>query len=1706
MLPAQPVPGKAVQPQVISNVDKPWIEDKLPAGVVFTQGPFEFVTAPAPVYSGARSLKLSAPKKVSAYFNSDRHINKNIEPLMLAEGDRLYAYAYLDSKDPPESILMQWHDNRGWEHRAYWGQNLFDNKDGAHNTMRLWPMGPLPAAGKWARLEVPAIAVGFAPGSPWPSIHGWGFQVAGGTVYFDQCGTANPITVPPGDNKHLSLNWFGPGTIDHALTAVPHPAARTWLPDDKAIPSAGIMTWDGSFIPQQVKKVDGEKVYYSNTGIARLNVSTIFLRPLSIVEANKLRNKPTGVLLMNGDFIEGALNSLDDKLITISSVLFGLKNYKPNEEAIAVVLKSAIKPVSRHHFKLRDGSRIFAKKFKIKGAQIILSAPPFQGRTIPFSQVSEMTYGHLPSLLQASTIHWENLSGLGRQLLETRDRENLSIVQQHEDWRARLTDAGKVTAEANKELPPLVKAETDAQTAKAKALSLRDAARQKVTAKTQAHAQSKTALTAARSKLDSDCHQIDLKSEALANLISTGQNPKLQILAHTQRKSDSVSLAHMINARDLIEIQAEITLASTAQKAAESAVKASVANITAFKAKLTASATALAAAEKDLQPKQKAAADAHTTLTNALKSSLQPAFKQMAASNREFVDAGQRQAKAEQKIRQLNIATQMATANFQGLDNETKTAVTAVTSAKTKTTTVTTGVTTATTKLTTATNAVKNAKQTLESLQKTQLYPAIDKAEAAESDLTLTIQATPKADQLLADMNKVVAQAMKTMAEANKLAQTKFEPEQVKKDLVATLALAEQLKILTAAARAPIDDINATRKTRTLAIGLAATNSLVTAMANKKTADQTMVTLKENIAKATTVHANAENAAVAAEAKAKIALSLATAATNTLSVAMKDFESKQSAAATMQKTMVGKFTALQQATQAAGTTRKVVIQANFIKSRAGPTALAAKTRLTKATDNSTAAGDAGKNATATASAAKTLYTAANSTLTTAKSNVNKKKSAANTARNALATLAKKQTPANAKTAMAHKKYVRAQLAHSAAQQSLAAATNKVEMAKGELQKIEQRAKDTKDEDKVAALKRQVTEAKQVLSRLTNVRQKQSASKVTATLAALAKAKNAKDAADKALTALNVQVTIATTAAHKTAMELAIATAQLNAAQAKLDQATVNQRLANVRSTSTQSGIATAKQVLTEATTGDKAAKALVTVTTTAATKAGIDRITTGKTLITATQQATASTMAHRASVKVQAEADTRVKMAKENVDKAAKNLEAEKPLAPQQRTFADKAKRILDELSTSQQKNAKDTVTAAAAAITKAQADVASANQALKAIEMELTALAPTLLLMNQTEAAAMTLINTLGGGAVTEVKLTAEKKALMDLTRKAMGSYVNVHQKGAMAKATAANTALTQAKANKTAADKASTMIKLKAADAVTVLQKAEQVLRDAEAGIKTAEIALAKAQEEQAMAEKLTEETTKQTAGAKASLTQLTTEQKLAVTAATTAKAGLTKAMADQVKVNQALNAANKAIITMMLSRKTAKKAVQDSEEKMLAARIASEKLSKELTILELQATAWREKAARVGGGLARLKALWHSPATRKATSLSTASTQALTNRGNAEKALAAANLAVATQELARRAAIEVGLTSDGAELKAQQVEGDGWKELVLAKQEAEQAETDYMKTVEDYRARKQEADAVRGKLSKAQAETNLSNTNLARLKPAYDSIIRP
>src|SRR3974390_3320150 len=110
-------------PASLTNASKPepkelvWIEDDFPAGAeVKADGePNRWVgKEEGPVFSGERAIRRSGKGLHQVFFS------KCSEPLQLGAGDKLFAYVYLDPKDPPKSIMLQYHVNE-WANRANWG-------------------------------------------------------------------------------------------------------------------------------------------------------------------------------------------------------------------------------------------------------------------------------------------------------------------------------------------------------------------------------------------------------------------------------------------------------------------------------------------------------------------------------------------------------------------------------------------------------------------------------------------------------------------------------------------------------------------------------------------------------------------------------------------------------------------------------------------------------------------------------------------------------------------------------------------------------------------------------------------------------------------------------------------------------------------------------------------------------------------------------------------------------------------------------------------------------------------------------------------------------------------------------------------------------------------------------------------------------------------------------------------------------------------------------------------------------------------------------------------------------------------------------------------------------------------------------------------------------------------------------------------------
>ena len=173
-----------IRSQLVSTepTDFAWLDDVQSNGGR-TEGTWKFVGRnEAPVFSKRFSRQqIAAPDKtVQHYFHAAKRT------FTLAEGDKLFAYVWLDPETPPETVMLQWNDG-DWDQRAFWGEDKINFGEIGTDAPNHRPMGPLPETGKWVRLEVDPEVVGLKPETV---LNGIAFVQFGGTAYWDVAGIA----------------------------------------------------------------------------------------------------------------------------------------------------------------------------------------------------------------------------------------------------------------------------------------------------------------------------------------------------------------------------------------------------------------------------------------------------------------------------------------------------------------------------------------------------------------------------------------------------------------------------------------------------------------------------------------------------------------------------------------------------------------------------------------------------------------------------------------------------------------------------------------------------------------------------------------------------------------------------------------------------------------------------------------------------------------------------------------------------------------------------------------------------------------------------------------------------------------------------------------------------------------------------------------------------------------------------------------------------------------------------------------------------------------------------------------------------------------------------------------------------------------------------------------------------------------------------
>ncbi len=168
--------------------DTAWVAGSLPPGAVKQANidTWTFATfAPAPPSGAVAHASAVAAGLHQHFFDKVSDAGK----LKVGNEDFLYAEIFLDPANLPQMVMLQFFDGT-WSHRAYWGESK-SFIWGIEGTASRRYMGPIPSAGVWVRLEVPAYFVGMAGGT----LSGMAFTLVGGGATWGAAGKRSPSWV-----------------------------------------------------------------------------------------------------------------------------------------------------------------------------------------------------------------------------------------------------------------------------------------------------------------------------------------------------------------------------------------------------------------------------------------------------------------------------------------------------------------------------------------------------------------------------------------------------------------------------------------------------------------------------------------------------------------------------------------------------------------------------------------------------------------------------------------------------------------------------------------------------------------------------------------------------------------------------------------------------------------------------------------------------------------------------------------------------------------------------------------------------------------------------------------------------------------------------------------------------------------------------------------------------------------------------------------------------------------------------------------------------------------------------------------------------------------------------------------------------------------------------------------------------------------------
>jgi hypothetical protein len=204
-------------------------------------------------------------------------------------------------------------------------------------------------------------------------------------------------TASKGGNAVAKLAWSSPSTpkapvpVTHLFPSRPTPTRDPLIDlSDKTPP--GVLLRNGTFIAGTVESATDNSVrlggLLKGTPVSTVNIARILFQPLAKKLEERIRPGRAGLLLSQGDFIDAEFRGVDGSQVRAGSVLFGMRTYDAKKDVLAAILRQPAPGSSDCEVRLKDGSVLYASAITGEADALLVREPTLGPIKVPSSELT----------------------------------------------------------------------------------------------------------------------------------------------------------------------------------------------------------------------------------------------------------------------------------------------------------------------------------------------------------------------------------------------------------------------------------------------------------------------------------------------------------------------------------------------------------------------------------------------------------------------------------------------------------------------------------------------------------------------------------------------------------------------------------------------------------------------------------------------------------------------------------------------------------------------------------------------------------------------------------------------------------------------------------------------------------------------------------------------------------------------------------------------------------------------------------------------------------------------------------------------------------------------------------------------------------------------------------------------------------------------